>query len=588
MGLVRVIAFGVIATGISFGARQTYFSVGTSRVLGREVDADLKLAFLGIFNKSLDVLILSSLEYTASMLLTIWMASTNPPGATFEDFNLKEELTKPWMTVIRFGSRWRRTKWTWKSFFRFLVCLMVSVSVLLQGLAINTIALPKERWYPDPDFFGSKGMPAQARKAMTLEHPRMPLHAIDWNNLLEVGNSSTGTEDHLSLNWAFALSASLAFSGLRNATSTVSLPQKAWQHVYEWQLDDNIGRQWCGLHTAFDTSRRLVETISLDSNQVMDLFTWLRKVGHDPTSTSIGWSGSLTLVQPVLNTLCNPLRVPTSEDSITVTLPPDSASGDGSFDVHLGPVSATSFTGVTCHITFRQGLFPVDFWIINMGRPGLHLNNWGSNFNKTLIYEPGAPHDADIALALATQLQSTIPRMQGLMVSESLLKHFLLMSRKMQHLDPAIESDATGLAIILGVLAQNLLTLGNKHRSPLPDTLLGDPGTKVTSFPLQWQLYGSGPREVWQWATVAVLAILVASLCFSLFLTLRYWMGPGSWAELDGMMMIAHGSRDLKDMNDEAKARERSYRIEKRGVKLSLENDAPLSTANIPLVAIAQ
>ena len=52
---IRMSAIGIIVTGISLGAMRTYISIGLSRVFGEEVDADLKLAFLGFFNKSLDV-----------------------------------------------------------------------------------------------------------------------------------------------------------------------------------------------------------------------------------------------------------------------------------------------------------------------------------------------------------------------------------------------------------------------------------------------------------------------------------------------------------------------------------------------------
>jgi len=71
---IRVSVIGIIVTGVSLGAMRTYISIGLTRVFGEEVDADLKLAFLGFFNKSLDVLLVSSLEYMASFFITVWMA----------------------------------------------------------------------------------------------------------------------------------------------------------------------------------------------------------------------------------------------------------------------------------------------------------------------------------------------------------------------------------------------------------------------------------------------------------------------------------------------------------------------------------
>jgi len=97
---VCVVTLVAIAVGLAFGAQQTYFTIETSHVFGKDVDPDLKLAFLGFFNKSLDVLVLSSAEYTVLMLVTVWMislksAKSRDGGATVHDFELKDELTKP-------------------------------------------------------------------------------------------------------------------------------------------------------------------------------------------------------------------------------------------------------------------------------------------------------------------------------------------------------------------------------------------------------------------------------------------------------------------------------------------------------------
>ena len=110
---IRISVIVIIVAGISLGAMRTYISIGLTRVFGEEVDADLKLAFLGFFNKSLDVLLVSSLEYMASFFITVWMAQTvavgDRRGVKYSYFGLREELTKPWMTVSSFVTRWRRS-----------------------------------------------------------------------------------------------------------------------------------------------------------------------------------------------------------------------------------------------------------------------------------------------------------------------------------------------------------------------------------------------------------------------------------------------------------------------------------------------
>jgi hypothetical protein len=184
----RLLASAVLIIGIVWGLTSFHLFLKDIKLAWFDVDADLQLAMLGFFNKSLDVLLISSLEYTASVLLTIWMTATDgkdAPGATFGDFELKNELTKPWMTTYGFIWRcqrfkWRWTSWSsWRSFLRFLLCLCISICVLLQGLAINTIAIPKQRWYPNkPDAHNGWGLTDKARHEMTITYPRVNLQEL--------------------------------------------------------------------------------------------------------------------------------------------------------------------------------------------------------------------------------------------------------------------------------------------------------------------------------------------------------------------------------------------------------------------------
>jgi hypothetical protein len=560
---VRIIAIGIVLTGISVGAKQTYVGLSASQVLGAEVDADLKLAALGFFNKSLDVLLVSSLEYTASFILTIWMAWPHSgikpsAGATFSDFGLKDELTKPWMTIVSFITRCGRSKWSWASFLRCLMCLCVSISVMLQGLAVNTVAIPKKRWYPDPSSASRWSSATRDRKTMTVQYPKVLLREIDWLNLLGIGQANVGRESYPPWDWALGVSASQSLLGLSNVVPTVSRSDKGWQLV--WGTDKE-GRQ-TGLHTQFDHSDRPIETISVDDEQVLSVFDWLRKMHHQPTASSIGWTGNLTLVLPALNTICTPANSSITEALINVTLPDSTSSSSATFGIDFGPIPSLNFTGAACYSTFRQGLYPLNVWIVEMQGADLSFNSYGTEWNQPIIYEPITPNDHSIARALAIQTRDSMPRMETLVPSTGLLAQFLLMSRMLQQTDPAITSDTTGLSVVLGVLLQNLINTSNKYWSPLPPSLPSEPSDRITSYPLQWQLYGSGPRLAWEWVAVAVLAIVLLSFCAGMYQTLRYWMAPGFWVQLDGMMMIAQKSHQLDDIKDEEKARKRVYRVE--------------------------
>lgn len=572
MFITRLVAIGLLVAGLSFGIRQQYFSLSITRLFGAEVDADLKLALLGFVNKILDVLLLSSLEYMSSFLLTVWMSrASHAHGATFSDFELKEELTKPWMAIINFATRLQRSKWTWKSLLRCLLCLCISISVMLQGLAINTIAIPKKRWYPDPDNTYGLGLAARDHKDLTVEHPKTFLEAVDWLNLLGVGKSNVGEESYRPWDWALGLSASISFLGLTHVVSTIARTEKGWQQVYKYSLDGDVCKRWTAIHTNFSRPNRPIETISADDQQVTKVFDWLRQTHHQPTASSIGWNGNLTLVLPALSTVCWSANTSKLEGSINVTVPDSATSNNATFTIDIGPVRSLNFAGAACTTKFRQALYPVGFWIVDMQPPDLSLDGYGQ-WNQNIVYEPTISADHGIAHALAIQAHDTLPRLGDLVPSAGLLTQFLLMSRELQKRDSAIQSDTMGLSIVLGSLLQNLISSSNKYWAPLPLSLPPDPAAKITSYPLHWQLYGSGPRLAWEWVAVAVLIIVLLSFCVGLYQTLRYWMPPGVWVQLDGMMMIAQRSPPLEGIDDEMKAQKQVYWVEKDGGILTLRS----------------
>jgi hypothetical protein len=568
MTCIRLLAFGILVTAVCFGALQKIFSVSTSEIFGKEADADLKLAFLGFFNKSLDVMVVSSLEYTASLILTIWMAQGRAPtseqsahGATFADFAMKDELTKPWMTIVSFATRCRRSKWSWTSLWRCLVCLCISISVMLQGLAINTIAVPKKRWYPNRPFYNGWGpMRSKDKAMMTIEHPKVLLQGVDWLNLLGTGQASVGAEGYSPWDWGLGLSASLSMIGLTHLVYTVSLPEKSWQQVYRTTLDKDALMRSTALRTNFELPNRPVETFSVDDDQVTSVFRWLRDTHRQPAVSSIGWNGNLTVVVPALNTICTATNSSAAEGSITVNV---SDGTNSTFSVDFGPIKALEFAGATCSSTFRQALYPVDVWIVDMEKTNLSFNAFGQVWDKHLTYLPTISSDYNIASMLATQTRDSLISMKALMPAEGLLKQFIRMGRTLKEFDSTLEDDAAGLSIVMAVLLQNMLSMSNKIRAPLPSSLPSKDSEKITSFPFHWQLYGSGPRLPWEWVAVAVLIVVLMVLVTSMYFSLNFWIAPGEWTELGGMMRLAQMSPPLEDVCDEAKAQKRTYWVEK-------------------------
>lgn len=586
----RLVSVGILITGITFGAKGFKLTLKDITVAVYNIDSDLQLALLGFFNKMLDVLLVSSLEYTASVLLTTWMTAEQatgkePRGATFIDMDIKNELTKPWMTLYSFAVRsqwswknmssltfwktsWRdlwkvlRSRRSWKSFGRLWLCLVISVSVLLQGLAINTVAIPKLRWYPNmPDDHNGWSLDAEARKQLTITYPKAYLEELTWSNIDRLAINNVGVVG--SFEWSAALSASRSLDGIADITSTFSRWWTGWQPV----LNRNVSgsRVWTGLNTTFDEGH-VLETLSVSATQVWDVFQWLRDDHHPLGTNSTGWTGNLSLVVPVLNSKCE-LR--TSEaiippNTITVNVPYEQPSSDPSLTIDLGPSPERDFMGARCTFTFRQALHSFGMWIIDMDAPDISQNQYWKKFNETLTYQPSLAQDFEIVRALAVHADRVLLYMNQLMARDGILAYLLLLSHKLRTDIPSITSDAHGLTVVMGVLLQNMISLSDSLSPPLPGVKASSSDKLITSYPIQWQIYGSGPRLAWEWSVVFVLVVIVCCFCFGIWQTIWYRMAPGSWTELSGMMMIANGTIPrLEDIDNEEKASRRLYAIDK-------------------------
>jgi hypothetical protein len=566
----RLLASAVLIIGIVWGFTSFHVFLKDIKLAWFDVDADLQLAMLGFFNKSLDVLLISSLEYTASVLLTIWMTATDgkdATGATFGDFELKNELTKPWMTVYGFIWRcqrfkWRWTSWSsWRSFLRFSLCLCISISVLLQGLAINTIAIPKQRWYPNkPDAHNGWGLTDKARHEMTITYPKVYLQELSWGKHVDLVKSTLGDEG--ALNRSFALSASRSVDSLADITSTYSKYWSGWQPVLYRNASGS--KFWTGLNTTFDPDYP-VETLSVTNRQVWDVFQWLRNGKHSLTAVSNGWTGNLTLVVPVLNTACRIYdeRTTEPEGSITVNVPRAEPPDGPSFKIDLGSVAHRGFPGAECTVTFQQALHPFGMWITELDAPDISLNHYWQKFNESLVYQPVLAQDHAISRALAVQAEGVLAYMQRLMEYTGGLPEFLwLMSHKLHEDIPTISTDTHGLSVVMAVFLQNLISYSDGISPALPSELSSNANDTITSYPIQWQIYASGPRLPWQWGAAFILFVVLGCFLFGLCQTGWYWLAPGPWTEVPGMMVIAQATvPKLNDIDDEKNASKMLYSV---------------------------
>lgn len=278
----HLLSTGAILTALGFGGSSRVFTLKTQMVLGNSVDPDLQLAFLGLINKFMDLLLTKALQITAGVIVTLWMTrsrrSSGARGARIADFELSEELTKPWAALSQFTKRWSNNGWKGAGKTRFLITLSISVCVLLQGLAVNTVGVPKQRWWPE------------SSDALNVSHPLCNLRSLDWMNFWD---SSWGTVGGGDISWDvmgsyIATSSHLAF---RDFATTMDSNPRGWQ---------DFRRENSGAFVALDTRHNGSSTrgFALHTSQAVDAFSWMQTNGTADARRASGISGELKLTVP--------------------------------------------------------------------------------------------------------------------------------------------------------------------------------------------------------------------------------------------------------------------------------------------------
>jgi hypothetical protein len=216
------------------------FDFGDTSILGLGVNVDLQLALIGLFNKVLDFFVQTSLKHFASVFLIVCMAlsSSKFSGVSITDFKLKEELTQPWTCIWNFWTPYLVLGWSGLGclgLLRYITCLGVSTCVLLLALAVNTVGIPKERWYPDGATNGWT-LTGDVRKSITVTSPRMVLNGVDWMNAWHSGWNLVGSGDS-SWDAALALAAANTCAVLSGLPDTYTHSPAGW-NAYQMKWRD--------------------------------------------------------------------------------------------------------------------------------------------------------------------------------------------------------------------------------------------------------------------------------------------------------------------------------------------------------------
>lgn len=305
----------VFRSVLSFGARSMVFDLNGISVSGLAIDVDLQLSMIGLINKVMDAFVQASLKHTASVFLTLWMA-LGVKGASLLDLQLKEELTEPWTCIWNFCKRCSRHGWKgvgFKGTLRFVLSLCVGVCVLLLGLAVNTIGIPKERWWP-PGNSGGYALTDEMRKSMTVTMPREELLEVDWNNYWNDAWAMIGSG---SASWdaAAALVAASTYTFLSGIHEPYEESDPDWY---------NVGSETSGYVTGVNTNINgsTVQTVSVQNSAVQDAFDYFKANGtYNYQRYAIGWDALLTMTVPMLTTTCTSGLVynSTSDNAIDVS-----------------------------------------------------------------------------------------------------------------------------------------------------------------------------------------------------------------------------------------------------------------------------
>lgn len=191
----------------------------------------------------------------------------------------------------------------------------------------------------------------------------------------------------------------------------------------------------------------------------------------------------------------------------------------------------------------QQVVFPVGTWIIDMKGVDLSIDNYGNNKDtKPRPLKPSV-NDRNCAASLRDELRSILPHLDRL-PDAGIAHHMVLIARRLSELNSGFsktkDPDATSMAPVIAVIAQHLLTIASWNMSASPD-----PEATVDSFPVRWQVYGSGPRLAWEWAAVVILVVVLLAVLLGGIFGLASGVEPGPWLEPAGIMLIANQSDSM-------------------------------------------
>lgn len=533
--ILQLAAFTAVLTALVLGARSTVFPFKTRHFLGLAVDTDLQLALVGLINKIMDLLLTKALQGTAGVIVTLWMTRHHDfegeAGVRLADLELSEELTKPWTAIFKFNARRRYGGWRAAGGMRLVATLSISVCVILQGLAVNTIGVPKKRWYPEPS------------DARTVSHPLSDLKNVDWMNFWDFSFGTVGGGD---ISWDvadgyIASSTNLAF---RNFASIMDSYPRGWQEIGRRDDSDDF--------TALDIQRNgsSARGFAIHKQQAQDILAWMQNSGMPVARYAFGISAELKFTVPGTVVSCQSSSETSSfdvNDASVVVEPPESQELTANFLFHIHSTSSLESSDVTCEVQFRRMLFPISIWIIDGdSATAASVNKWWKQYDIDPEVLPHTPADAQMVTSLANQVDVTMKRLEHLSPSVNTSQWLMSIAREVRRRRPEYASDIEALAPTIAFLTNHLLAIA-RWDIGFSDT------DQVQSENVRWQVYGSGPRLQWEWCVAVVFGILALSLVGCMVLSFYRRIVPGEWLTPAGMLVAANCSTPIVEVQKDSR-----------------------------------
>lgn len=246
------------------------------------------------------------------------VGSSKHQGASLLDLDLRNELTQPWTCIYHFHKR--RTLDGWRGLgplgaLRFFISLSISCCVLFLALAVNTVGIPKERWYPNLSDSGFQVTDA-VRRLLTITTPRMQLHGIDWGDSWNEAWDTVGSGPP-SWDATAALVTTNAYTIWAGIANSYREANPGWNRISK-KTDDFT----TGVNTFIGDGT--VQTVSVQHSRIKDVFEYFRANGsHTFQRDSMGWIAALNITIPMLTTTCYspPTQSCVSDNDITVRVP---------------------------------------------------------------------------------------------------------------------------------------------------------------------------------------------------------------------------------------------------------------------------